>query len=468
MACGIYQIVNQVNGKSYIGQSRNIEKRWRQHRSRLDKEAALQQGSYPLRSAFLKYGLIKFKFDVIEECFEDDLLVREQYWIDKINPEYNCNIWTPARKKKSVDKLEPKVWIQYHNCDKLGYIPAERMFDDSNDVDVDIDDTLSSISTDKRAVLSAKGDTVFLIAGIGENPKQYYLMYRFVIEEIETISKEIEDNQEGEMSYSAFGTGWVVNPPQLLNSVDFNAFKKYCGNFGFGFMSASNSEYLETLVRLSEKYRTQTVKFSEYVEQFYINVLATNPKELSVRDKRGVARHLALSLYPFEAILLLTGENTKFITFGVTELETKYRDRLLIHTLSFYEEYEDVSPEFASDFKQNSLELLGQIGLDEENFPAHALQGWGNVDNIYKYDQDSFAADKEDHGRGDDLDAYRLECGFSECDAWCIEISNPVLLEKPILLYEPEDTGEGGFWFPDSENEIQAFRLALKYVVPKE
>ncbi|PZO39817.1 MAG: hypothetical protein DCF19_13060 [Pseudanabaena frigida] len=461
MTCGIYQIVNQVNGKSYIGQSRNIEKRWRKHKSGLNRETALQQGSYPLRSAFLKYGLIKFKFEIIEECSENDLLIREQYWIDKINPEYNCNIWTPARKKKSVDKIEPKFWIQYHNCDKLGYIPAESIFDDSNNLDVDIDDAFSSISTDKRAILSAKGDTVFLIAGIGKNPKQYYLMYRFIIEEVETISEESETNLQGEMIYSAFGNGWVVNPPQLLNSEDFNVFKKYCGNFGFGFMSASKSDYLKTLVRLSEKYRTQTVKFSEYIEQFYTNVLATNPKELSVRDKRGVARHLALSLYPDDSIFLLTGEHTKFVTFGMTEFGVKYRDRLLIHTLSFYE---DVSPEFTTKLKQGSLELLGQIGLDEENFPAHALQGWVNVDNIYKYDQDSFAADKEAHGWGDDLDAYRRQCGFSECDAWCIEISNPVILEKPILLYEPEDTGDGDFWFPNSEKEIQAFRLALEYV----
>ena len=438
MTCGIYQIVNQVNGKSYIGQSRNIEKRWRQHKFGLNRETALQQGSYPLRSAFLKYGLIKFKFEIIEECSENDLLIREQYWIDKIKPKYNCNIWTPSRNKKSVDKIEPKFWIQYHNCDKLGYIPPEYMFDDSNNVDVDIDDTFSSISTDKRDVLSAKGDTVFLIAGIGKNPKQFYLMSRFIIEEVETISEETESKQEGEMSYSAFGNGWVVNPPQLLNSEDFNVFKKYCGNFGFGFMSASKSDYLKTLVRLSEKYRTQTVKLSEYIEQFYTNVLATNPKELSVRDKRGVARHLALSLHPDDAIFLLTVENTKFIAFDMNEFGIKYRDRLLIHTLSFYEE-------------------------DEENFPAHALQGWVNVDNIYKYDQDSFAADKEVHCNGDDLDAYRRECGFSECDAWCIEISNPVILEKPILLYEPEDTGDGDFWFPESEKEIQAFRLALKY-----
>gem|GEM_PF-2841795 len=144
-------------------------------------------------------------------------------------------------------------------------------------------------------------------------------------------------------------------------------------------------------------------------------------------------------------------------------MDNDYLGRFQISQLSYNSFRIAISPEFATKLRQGSLELLGQIGLDEEDFPAHALQGWVNVDNIYKYDQDSFAADKESHGRGDDLDAYRRECGFSECDAWCIEISNPVILEKPIFLYEPEDTGDGDFWFPDSEKEIQAFRLTLEY-----
>lgn len=49
MTCGIYQVVNQVNSKSYIGQSRNIKQRWRQHIYGLNRENALQKGSYPLR-----------------------------------------------------------------------------------------------------------------------------------------------------------------------------------------------------------------------------------------------------------------------------------------------------------------------------------------------------------------------------------------------------------------------------------
>lgn len=470
MICGIYKITNQVNGKSYIGLSRNIQKRWRQHRSGLGKKSALERGSYPIRAAFLKYGLENFKFEVIEECAERDLPAREQFWIDKTNSEYNCNIWTPARKKKQVEQLEPKFWIQYHNCDKLGYIPAEYTLDDPSNIDEDVDNILSGISTDKRSVLNTQGDTVFLIAGIGNKPKQYYLMYRFTIEEIQTIDQNTANLEEGVMNYDAFGSGWLVNP-QLLNSSEFNKFMDYCGNFGFGFMPVSNSSYLETLINLSEKHKLQTVDFPKYIEGFYSKVLSTNPKELSILDRRGVARHVALSLHPSDAIFILTGEYTRIVVFGMTEFEIRYRNRLLIHTLAFSEDdnqdTSDSPKEIFSELYLVTLELLGQFGLDQESFPAHAIQGWVIVDNIFKYDPETFAIDMDAHGKGDDLDAYRIERGFTEGDAWCIQVSAPVLLKKAIPIYEPEGTQDGYFWFPASERDIKSFRHALKYTTPK-
>ncbi len=108
MVCGIYQISNTTNGKSYIGQSRNIYRRWREHTRGLDSPNALDMGSYPLRYAFLKYELKQivdkpgltgvFDFKIIENCAESELLERERFWINKLDPQYNCNLWTPARK----------------------------------------------------------------------------------------------------------------------------------------------------------------------------------------------------------------------------------------------------------------------------------------------------------------------------------------------------------------------------------
>ena len=71
---GIYKIENLVNGKIYIGQSINIERRWQGHRkgikSRVDKEK-------PLYRAMNKYGIENFSFEVLEECEEEELDEKE-------------------------------------------------------------------------------------------------------------------------------------------------------------------------------------------------------------------------------------------------------------------------------------------------------------------------------------------------------------------------------------------------------
>jgi GIY-YIG catalytic domain/NUMOD1 domain len=62
--CGIYKITNLINGMSYIGQSRNIEARWRQHKCLT---SSYGHNVY-LYNAILKYGVENFLFSVLEEC----------------------------------------------------------------------------------------------------------------------------------------------------------------------------------------------------------------------------------------------------------------------------------------------------------------------------------------------------------------------------------------------------------------
>ena len=84
---GIYKITNKINNHSYIGQSRNIEKRWSNHIYH-DKS----RDEYPLYRAFKKYGLENFNFEILEECSLNKLNEREQYYINFYKPEYNQTI----------------------------------------------------------------------------------------------------------------------------------------------------------------------------------------------------------------------------------------------------------------------------------------------------------------------------------------------------------------------------------------
>ena len=57
---GIYKITNKLNGKVYIGQSRDIDARWRQHINAKD--------NFAIHNAIKKYGEENFCFEVLLEC----------------------------------------------------------------------------------------------------------------------------------------------------------------------------------------------------------------------------------------------------------------------------------------------------------------------------------------------------------------------------------------------------------------
>lgn len=79
--CGIYKIENLINGKVYIGQSVDIIGRWYDHK-RESKDKTRNGYKYPLYRAIRKYGLKNFKFEIIEECSEEELNHKERYYIE--------------------------------------------------------------------------------------------------------------------------------------------------------------------------------------------------------------------------------------------------------------------------------------------------------------------------------------------------------------------------------------------------
>lgn len=85
---GIYKITNLINTKSYIGQSVNIEKRWEKHKKIYLKENS-HTYRYPLYSAFRKYGIENFSFEILEKCNKEELNNKEIYWINFFNTFFN-------------------------------------------------------------------------------------------------------------------------------------------------------------------------------------------------------------------------------------------------------------------------------------------------------------------------------------------------------------------------------------------
>jgi group I intron endonuclease len=89
MNSGIYQIVNKINGKRYIGSSVNIERRLGWHKSRLNSG---KHHSVYLQRAWNKYGEGSFEFEISEEVLDKAILLEtEQRHLDSLNPEYNMS-----------------------------------------------------------------------------------------------------------------------------------------------------------------------------------------------------------------------------------------------------------------------------------------------------------------------------------------------------------------------------------------
>ena len=84
---GVYRWVHLESGKSYIGSSANLSTRFKQYFN-------YNHISYPKRNlriykALLKYGYSGFRLEILEYCYPDILLEREQFYFDTCNPEYN-------------------------------------------------------------------------------------------------------------------------------------------------------------------------------------------------------------------------------------------------------------------------------------------------------------------------------------------------------------------------------------------
>ena len=86
---GIYQIRNRLTGDLYIGSSIHPRTRKSQHFSSAN---AGKHHSIIFQRAWEKYGEDVFEFKILESCASEDLLKREQFYIDNLNPKYNISM----------------------------------------------------------------------------------------------------------------------------------------------------------------------------------------------------------------------------------------------------------------------------------------------------------------------------------------------------------------------------------------
>lgn len=106
---GIYKITNTVNGKIYIGSSKDCSRRYREHMK------FFKNGNHPnlhLRKAYEKYGLDAFLFEVIEEVIVSKLLEVEQTYLNSTkctDDSIGYNLEKVAGKVTHTDEVRRKI-----------------------------------------------------------------------------------------------------------------------------------------------------------------------------------------------------------------------------------------------------------------------------------------------------------------------------------------------------------------------
>lgn len=86
---GIYRWINKVTGKSYVGSSVSLIRRFNQYYNY--NHIADPKRNMAICRALLKYGYSNFQLEILEYCDRSriSLLEREQYYLDLLKPEYN-------------------------------------------------------------------------------------------------------------------------------------------------------------------------------------------------------------------------------------------------------------------------------------------------------------------------------------------------------------------------------------------
>lgn len=83
---GIYKLIHQKRGIFYIGSATCIYTRLHNHYSMLKKGI---HDNKILQSVYNKHGKDNLKWEVVELCTKEDLIQREQFFIDSLKPEMN-------------------------------------------------------------------------------------------------------------------------------------------------------------------------------------------------------------------------------------------------------------------------------------------------------------------------------------------------------------------------------------------
>lgn len=102
---GVYKITNLLTNQSYIGQSKDIDRRWMEHKT------PKAGGNDRLHKDMQRFGIENFKFEVLKECEPSELLIEERRFIKEQHPFYNTvGKAVPDETRKKISESLKEWW----------------------------------------------------------------------------------------------------------------------------------------------------------------------------------------------------------------------------------------------------------------------------------------------------------------------------------------------------------------------
>jgi group I intron endonuclease len=121
--CGIYEIYHKLTRRRYIGSSSEVEKRLYHHLVKL------RTNSHPcqhMQNVWNKYGDKDFVFFLIETCAVEDLIRREQFYIDRVPIKQRLNVLPVAGSARGFRPSEETRKKMSESAKKFGSSEKER------------------------------------------------------------------------------------------------------------------------------------------------------------------------------------------------------------------------------------------------------------------------------------------------------------------------------------------------------
>lgn len=201
MKKAIYKYENKINHKIYIGQTNNIDRRFREHLSLKSFYTSL------IEKAIQKYGIDSFDFTVLE--WTENYNEREKYWINY----YNC--------------YKP---YGYNICEGGGYLPNQQKENHSNcsiseETAKQIQRDLTNFDIPRRQIIKKYHVSVSLVESINSGHTWNYYGLNYPLRPTEAKLNEIKAIEvikllkETSLNYKEIGrkVGWGESQIGMIN-----------------------------------------------------------------------------------------------------------------------------------------------------------------------------------------------------------------------------------------------------------